>query len=518
MKNRKLLTVLLLIFAFCLTALASCVDMNEAPETESGRESDTEPDAAPESFTVVKPGFKKPEKETEKETEKKTEKETDKETDAEDETAAAADGTTAQDQTAPAQPGEVTQTEDVDLSGNVSGGTGSPGSSGGGSSGSSGPSGGSQGPSTTYPGEGHGLNTVTGGRIHCYADAPSLEYEDTSNTLSYMPMRQEGATDPGGIYNKRQILESNIYPGYLAQGDQPYSTTLIGYDGFLFCADTFGDYDGTSLYTAGRFDNLVNSMAARNNWVESQGKKMYIVFIPNKNSVYDDYMPEGYPMGSYRRIDQVVDALRAKGIKVVDGRDSLIAAKNSNPARALYYKTDTHWNNHGGFEVYLQLMNEIKKDFPNVVVHTRQDYQINYCETYMKDQCWYLGYYDETHEIGPVYTLKSGNTARFVTSRQKDVWGQFAFCYRWPSGYSDHLYYYVWQNDYNRDAPSMYMLRDSYSVALNGFLKDSFYKSTYDWSFAFSRSAITSSGADVIIIEAVEKNIQTMFAQAMFAD
>ena len=158
-------------------------------------------------------------------------------------------------------------------------------------------------------------------------------------------------------------------------------------------------------------------------------------------------------------------------------------------------------------------MNEVKKDFPNAVVHTRADYQVNYAETYMKDQTWYIGYYDATSEIGPVYTLKSGQTATFAGSQYRDKWGQFQFCYQWPNGYSDHLYYFKWRNDYNTSAPSMYMIRDSYSIALTGFLKDSFYKSTYNWTFYFDKNDILNSGADVIICEAVEKNLLTFLGQ-----
>lgn len=361
-----------------------------------------------------------------------------------------------------------------------------------------------------------GIATPTGGRVHTYADAPSLEYEDTSNALPYMQMKANYTPDPYASYNRPVIKK--FYPGLLVNGPQDYSTTLVGYDGFLFCGDTFADFDGTSLYVSDRLKILVNNMVTRNEWVESVGKKMYIVFVPNKSSVYSDYMPEGYTLGSYRRMDQVINALRDAGINVIDGRESLLAAKNANPARLLYYKTDTHWNNHGGFEVYQQVMKEIQKDFPNVVMHTRSDYQINYCETYMKDQTYYLGYYDATSEIGPVYTLKNGETAAFAGSQPRDRWGQFAFTYQWPNGYSDHLYYFKWRNDFNSSAPSMYMLRDSYSIALTGFFKDSFYKSTYNWAYYFSKSEILNSEADVIICEVVEKNISNFLGMSALAN
>ena len=62
----------------------------------------------------------------------------------------------------------------------------------------------------------------------------------------------------------------------------------------------------------------------------------------------------------------------------------------------------------------------------------------------------------------------------------------------------------------NKSAPNMYILRDSYSIALIPFLKDSFYKSTYNWSYYFSKNDILKSNADVVIIECVEKHIKDM--------
>lgn len=386
--------------------------------------------------------------------------------------------------------------------GNTDGTTSNSGQSSSGGSGSSSSSSGSSEPNSS--GSSSAVN-----RIHTYADAPISEYEDTSNTLSFMPMKKEGSTS--GAQNQFPDRKfSDFEPGYLFESNTAYSSSLVGYDGFVFCADSFSDYDGTSLYTDTMLKSKVSMMTKRNDELNKIGVKMYVVIIPNKNTVYSDYMPENYTMSSYRRFDQVVNALKNAGINVIDVRESLLAAKAKDPARLLYYKTDTHWNNHGGFVAYQQIINEIKKDFPNVVVHNRSDYQINYCETFMKDQAFAQGNYDATSEIGPVYTLKSGKTADIFKYDSKDRWGQFFYSYQWPNGYSDHLYWYRWQNSSNSDAPSLYMIRDSYSIALNTFLKDSFYTSTFNWTYDFNINEVKAADADVVIVECCEKYITNM--------
>ncbi len=405
------------------------------------------------------------------------------------------------------------ESEETDVSGgNATGNAGSNTGTGGATSNSGQSSSGNSGSSSSSSGSSGSSSSgssSTFDRIHTYADAPISEYEDTSSTLPFMPMKKEGTTS--GAQNQFPDRKfSDFEPGFLFESNVAYNSSLVGYDGFVFCADSFSDYDGTSLYTDTMLQSKVSMMTKRNDELNKIGVKMYVVIIPNKNTVYNDYMPESYPIGSYRRFDQVVNAFRNAGINVIDVRESLLAAKAKDPARLLYYKTDTHWNNHGGFVAYQQIINEIKKDFPNVVVHDRSDYQINYCETFMKDQAFAQGNYDATSEIGPVYTLKNGKTADRFKYDSKDRWGQFFYSYQWPNGYSDHLYWYRWQNSSNYGAPSLYMIRDSYSIALNTFLKDSFYTSTFNWTYDFNINEVKAADADVVIVECCEKYITNM--------
>ena len=265
----------------------------------------------------------------------------------------------------------------------------------------------------------------------------------------------------------------------------------------MFYEDTIPDFTGSGFLTDTVYNRAKKTLIERNNWARSHGKKLYFVIAPNKNTVYPDYMPEGYTM-----------ALQSAGITAIDLRGAMAAAVQEVPERNLYYKYDTHWNNHAGYFAYRAAMDMIKVDFPNVVIHDKSEYQINYCETYMKDLAYYLGYYSRLKDYGPVYTLKSGRTARLINYTPKAGWGQFTFAYEAQDGYSDRLYYFQYKNDYNQNAPNAYIMRDSYSIAMVPFLKDSFHKSTYNWTFDFSESDILNSDADVIIVIVAERNLR----------
>ncbi len=340
--------------------------------------------------------------------------------------------------------------------------------------------------------------------IHTYSDRPAATDEDNSTTLPYLPMISNTVLpSPYASYNLPKLLLQDIKPGMVCEH------VIIGYDDYMFYEDTINDFIGSGFLTETVYNRAVKTMVERNNWAESHGKKLYFVIAPNKNTVYPDYMPEGYTMASYRRYDQFVELLQSAGVKAVDLRGTMAAAVQEVPERNLYYKYDTHWNNHAGYFAYRAAMDMIRADFPNVVIHDKSEYQINYCETYMKDMAYYLGYYSYLKEYGPVYTLKSGKTAQLINYTPKEAWGQFTFAYEGSDGYSDKLYYFQYKNDYNQGAPNLYVMRDSYSIAMVPFLKDSFYKSTYNWTFSFSESEILKSDADVIMVIVAERNLRS---------
>ena len=135
----------------------------------------------------------------------------------------------------------------------------------------------------------------------------------------------------------------------------------------------------------------------------------------------------------------------------------------------------------------------------------------------MKDMMYYLGHYDRYKDNGPVYTLKSGLTATLTDSRSDGLWGQFRFCSRWSDGYNDSLKYLDYTNIYNSDAPSVYVLRDSFAVSLVHFIKDSFNRSVFNWTYDFNREEIEKADPDIVIIELVEKNLGEMINSRTFA-
>jgi len=324
-------------------------------------------------------------------------------------------------------------------------------------------------------------------------------------------------------YNKPKVEFDEIQPGLKAQN------TYVGYDGWIFYGDTIPDYNGKRTFSNTRLKKIAEKMRDRLEWCEKNGIKMYFVIVPNKNTVYPEYMPtetytlddpdtkEPISMGEERAIDIVINYLRENtSVTVIDCREGLMAAKEQYPDEELFYKLDTHWNNHGGFAAYSQIMDVICADFPNAVKHTKDEYQIDYFDAYFKDEAYYLGWYDTLKNDGPVYTLKSGLTATMTYRQDSGPYGEFIHQYVQDDGYADKTDYCIFKNENIADAPTMYMVRDSFAIALIPFLKDSFSESIYSWTLSVKRNEIEEKHPDILILEVVERSLTDFFNQSVF--
>jgi len=355
--------------------------------------------------------------------------------------------------------------------------------------------------------------------IHTYSDRAVDTSEDNGTAYTFMPMLST-TTFPraDGEYNNAAAMVKDIKPGLI------WNHVMVGYDGYMFYEDTKEDFDGSSVLNGSIYTRAKDMLESSQKWASQHGMKFYIVIAPNKNTVYPDYMPDGYTMASYRRYDQFVDLINDAGITAVDLRGAMAQAVKAYPQQNLYYKYDTHWNNHAGYIAYQTTMNMVKKDFPSAVLHKKSEYQINYAETYMKDQAYYLGQYSYFKDYGPVYTLKSANTAMLVDYEPRQGWGQFQFSYECTQGkdkgFSDRLYWLQYKNSSNAKAPNAYILRDSYSIAMIPFFKDSFNLSTYNWTFNLNscKKEILEYDTDLIIAIIAERNLKNYVNQKEVTD
>ncbi len=333
-------------------------------------------------------------------------------------------------------------------------------------------------------------------------------------TVTPIPIRRtDDWVDWDAGYNDPKVKLTDIVEGLISHD------VYVGGDGWLFYTDSISDYLGDNLYSDAMLRRIAKQTQDRADWCEENGMTFYFMIAPNKNTVYPDKMMRSMQEGEQKRIDQVYDYLRANTtVKCIDVRDALAAERAANPDVDLYYPLDTHWNNHGAFIAYRAMMDVIQKDFPTARKYSREEYRIDYFDAHFKDCAYYLGYYDTLTNEGPVYTKLDGKTGHVTWHDRSGEFGQFVHAYMDEDGYQESCYNMGYANDHIPDAPSLYIVRDSFFMAMSTFLRDSFSEVTSTWTTDFPNGDILKKDPDIVIFEVIEAKMDSVFGSKTFRD
>lgn len=336
-------------------------------------------------------------------------------------------------------------------------------------------------------------------------------HADTQTPTPIPLRRTDDWVDWDAGYNDPKVKFTDIVEGLISHD------VYVGGDGWLFYTDSISDYLGDNLYSDAMLKRIAKQTQDRADWCEDNGMTFYFMIAPNKNTVYPDKMMRSMQEGEQKRIDQVYDYLRANTtVKCIDVRDALAAERAANPDTDLYYPLDTHWNNHGAFTAYQAMMDVIRADFPTARKYSREEYQIDYFDAHFKDCAYYLGYYDTLTNEGPVYTKRDGKIGYVTWHDRSGEFGQFVHAYMDEDGYQESCFNMGYANDHIPDAPSLYIVRDSFFMALSTFLRDSFSEVTSTWTTDFPNGDILKKDPDIVIFEVIEAKMDSVFGSKTF--
>jgi alginate O-acetyltransferase complex protein AlgJ len=125
---------------------------------------------------------------------------------------------------------------------------------------------------------------------------------------------------------------------------------MAGSDGWLFfsAAQMVEHYRGALQFTDQELNDWQKLLEHRRDWLAARGIKYIFVLAPDKQSIYPEFLPAWLrPLAGHTKADQFLAHMKAHStVEVLDLRPVLLAAKKSAP---VYQKTDTHWNELGGF-------------------------------------------------------------------------------------------------------------------------------------------------------------------------
>lgn len=138
---------------------------------------------------------------------------------------------------------------------------------------------------------------------------------------------------------------------------------LLGKEDWLFYkstedGDPISDYQGINHYDEATMQAYADKLTNERNQFTNYGIDFYILSIPNKSSVYPEYMPDTIERkDTTSRTDLLMKYLEENtDLNVVDAKPALVKAKKKKP---VYYKSDTHFNQIGAFVTVQALKDKI---------------------------------------------------------------------------------------------------------------------------------------------------------------
>ncbi len=169
---------------------------------------------------------------------------------------------------------------------------------------------------------------------------------------------------------RNYFVRANSAISYYGFHESVNKDVILGNEDWLFYTGDVGAsrrmYLGQKKYSKKELKKIADHLTRTEKYLADRGCEFILAVAPNKDRLYQEYMPPYY--GSYQRCstDQLADYLEKKtDIKVLWLEDALEEYKNRYPDELLYYKTDTHWNLLGGYIGARAILGELGIDIPD---------------------------------------------------------------------------------------------------------------------------------------------------------
>lgn len=325
-----------------------------------------------------------------------------------------------------------------------------------------------------------------------YALKPELKFSN----LSSFPQAFEAYYNDHFPLRNFFIRWNNIIMVKLLNVSPVPDKVLFGKKGWLFYIGdgAFDNYRRVAVFSDEELKNIRNNFETRNAWLKNQGIAYYLIFVPEKQTVYPEFMPDFIkPKDNILKFDQIVGNLRKNStIQLIDVKEILLAEKKG---IELYRHYDSHWNNYGAFIASRSLLHMVANDFPVIssLIPSLNDFYIDKV---------YIDYGDLISMLGIGNGILKEPVFYFAPKIKNSIreFNNIDF-----QNFQEKIY--VVEDAKKKQLPRMVMFRDSFANNMIQHLSDCFSRSVYVWEYSFIQNLIISEKPDIVIDEIGERNI-----------
>ena len=287
----------------------------------------------------------------------------------------------------------------------------------------------------------------------------------------------------------------------------PISHVIIGKNDWLFSGTKeLRIYQGLESYSEQALIHTVQNLEVRRKKYEAMGIKFYIVIAPTTHEVYSENLPSYIVRVKKTLTDKFCEELQNTNIPFIYLKEMLLENKT---AGQLYQKYDNHWNELGAYFAYNATVNLIKKDFPEIPVHTLNDFELTpepnkrgslinmlnnrYKEKFDDDVCYQVKIRD------------SNKDWHYVEKAGYPVPEKFPY----PDGFE-----IVAESPFKK-SPRILVFRDSFFNATRLFLHSSFSRSVIiwdNWKFQENMDIILNESPNIVLLFLYEIHILNLLS------
>lgn len=260
---------------------------------------------------------------------------------------------------------------------------------------------------------------------------------------------------------------------------------VLGRDGWLYYAETVDDYLHTAPLTERQLWASARSLSLVREYVQSRGAELLFTVAPNKASIYPQYLPNvGAPLDGPSNLDRLLPCLEAEGVPYAELREALGSGTDQ-----LYFRLDSHWNGQGAAlaqQVLLQALDKEAQPFrggPSQVVTRNQPGDL----------------YEMLYPTGtePDWDVQYDRPFTFTYVRQ-------------PRSAEDQRI----ETENSSKTGNLLMYRDSFGNDLHPFMAEEYGSALFSRSMPWQLELLDQTGADTVVIELVERNLDYLSARA----
>ena len=322
------------------------------------------------------------------------------------------------------------------------------------------------------------------------ADAPDIFQEDGTLNREFSSQAIAYVSDHFGFREDLVALDSRLKADLLHVSAEP--KVIIGNEGWLYYTPTADDLIGNPTVSPLGLQNILYNLELSRSYAEGHGAKFVIAVVPNKNSIYPQYMPYNYAnYGTVGNYGNLLNAMEKYSPTLLDNWCDLrgvLREQAEGSTFPIYHKQDTHWNNIGALTGYRAIMDK-----------TGTDYKTYEEATFSPEQTW----------EGDLEMMLFPGTDVRDTQYQTDIPYDFEYLGRYRS--SDDLNIHT---ECASGTGSLLMFRDSFGAAVIPYFSENFAAAHYARSRPNPYYNMEEAEYDTVVMEIVERNIPWLQKEA----